>query len=246
MRNRLKKCFGVICILCAAIITSASSAPHMPTWNDIYHKPTPIAKGWKYIVIHHSATHAGNAASFHTFHTDQGYGGLCYHFVIGNGNGSGDGQVEEGFRWKEQIAGTHVAVGSWYHNIFGIGICLVGNFETSAPTEKQMAALSTLIKRLSKTYRIPAENIIGHRSVQVGEIDWDANRINVSYINGKLAPTVCPGKKLSIERLKKKVFGEGTHVSKFSRHRTQPRGILSLNRPDQLLRVPKTEMCDIE
>lgn len=167
-----------------------------PTWSDIYYKRSPVAKGWKYIIIHHSATNAGSAASFHRYHSNQGYGGLCYHFVIGNGNGAKDGQVQEGFRWKEQISGTHVDNNSWYHNIFGIGICLVGNFEKQNPTEKQISSLEKLIKHLSKKYNIPKENILGHSQVPLGDISWNAKEIKVTFYNKETAPTLCPGKNL--------------------------------------------------
>ncbi len=169
-----------------------------PSWSDIYTKKTPIAKGWKSIIVHHSATDSGNAKSFHKYHTSKGYGGLCYHFVIGNGNGSPDGKIEEGFRWKEQIAGTHVDINSWYHNIFGIGICLVGNFEKKPPTEKQMASLSQLIKDLSKKYGITQENIMGHNQVPHSTMNWDNNEIIVNYGNNKTAQTACPGKHISM------------------------------------------------
>ena len=89
-----------------------------PSWDEIYAKDVNPAKGWKYIVIHHSASNSGNAQQFHKLHKDKGYGGLAYHFVIGNGNGAPDGNIHESFRWKEQIIGTHVDINSWYHNIF--------------------------------------------------------------------------------------------------------------------------------
>jgi N-acetylmuramoyl-L-alanine amidase len=165
-----------------------------PSWNDILHKIPAYAKGWKYIVIHHSGGASGNAAVFDEWHTKMGYGGLAYHFVIGNGKGSGDGQVEEGFRWKEQMAGTHVTVNSWYHNIYGIGICLVGDFSVSKPTEKQMAALITLTDRLMAVYGIPIENVIGQKDVQHGDIDWTDSALTVSFIPGKYEKQSCPGK----------------------------------------------------
>ena len=34
--------------------------------------------------------------------------GLAYHFLIGNGIDSGDGEVEIGPRWKRQLLGGHV------------------------------------------------------------------------------------------------------------------------------------------
>ncbi len=164
------------------------------SWQDVYYKKADIAKGWKYIIVHHSATAVGSAKAFHKYHTDQGYGGLCYHFVIGNGKGAPDGSIEKGFRWKEQISGTHVDVNSWYHNIFGIGICLVGNFDKEKPTTKQALSLSKLINTLRKKYNIPKDNIMGHGQVPFGEMDWDAERINVLFEEGKTARTNCPGK----------------------------------------------------
>ncbi len=180
----------------------------IPEWYDIYYKKADIAKGWKFIVIHHSATDAGDSETFHKFHSDQGYGGLCYHFLIGNGNGMPDGKIEESFRWKEQIAGTHVDINSWYHNIFGIGICLVGNFEKRLPTDKQMESLIRLIRRLVKEHNIPRSNILPHNGVPLGEIEWDNERITVKYKKNKFAPTLCSGKKFSIPSLIEKVFAK--------------------------------------
>jgi len=117
-------------ILCLPTSTS-SSIPLNYSWSDYdnwYYKKTDNYKGWKYIVIHHFATLAGSVEAFHLFHTKQGYGGVAYHFVIGNGNGMKDGEVQETFRWNQQISETHISVNSGDHNVFGIGICL-GNLE---------------------------------------------------------------------------------------------------------------------
>ena len=48
---------------------------------------------WKYVVIHHSASGTGNAETFDKLHREKrGWvNGLGYDFVIGNGNGSGNG-----------------------------------------------------------------------------------------------------------------------------------------------------------
>ncbi|MCK4602755.1 MAG: hypothetical protein KAU28_09835, partial [Phycisphaerae bacterium] len=51
---------------------------------------------WRYIVIHHSATARGNAAVFDKSHRRRGYDELGYHFVIDNGAGGPDGNVEVG------------------------------------------------------------------------------------------------------------------------------------------------------
>lgn len=140
-------------------------------------------------MIHHSATQVGSVSAFHRFHTQQGYGGIAYHFVIGNGQGMPDGEVQATFRWQRQIAGTHVSVNSWGHNIFGIGICLVGNLENSAPTQAQIVALQKLVWKLRKDYDIKPENIVGHKHV----LHDDAS--------GKTEQTVCPGKKFHLNKI---------------------------------------------
>jgi len=190
-------------LLLTIMLVSSSSAVSIPSWSSIYAKSSGIAKGWKYIVIHHSGTDAGSADSFDRYHEKMGYGGLCYHFVIGNGNGTPDGKIETGFRWKEQIVGTHVDVNSWYHNIFGIGICLVGNFNKDRPTKKQMESLEKLVKKLMREQQIPASDVLPHNRVPVGEIDWDSKSIRVLLQADRYAATDCPGKNFPMTAFKK-------------------------------------------
>ncbi len=184
-------------IYCLLIISSTTPTQNTfaieylsKDFNDWYYKKTNNYKGWKYIVIHHSATLAGSVKAFHQFHSKQGYGGIAYHFVIGNGNGMKDGEIQETFRWKQKIAGTHVTVNSWDHNVFGIGICLVGNLEKSSATKAQLKSLTILIARLKKNYNITSKNIIGHKHVFYDDA------------SGKQEQTVCPGKNLDLNKLR--------------------------------------------
>ena len=91
---------------------------------------------------------------------------MGYHFVIGNGGGAGDGTVEVGSRWYKQKHGAHCRVGdNEEYNNFGIGICLVGNFEKRRPSEAQMESLARLVDYLSALCRIDEAHIIGHGTV---------------------------------------------------------------------------------
>jgi len=121
---------------------------------------------WRYVVIHHSATEVGSAARFDRHHRARidHVNGLGYHFVIGNGSDTLDGQVETGHRWKRQIRGAHC--GNDFYNAHGIGICLVGNFQHHAPSRKQMAAVEKLIRYLQLRYDIPTNAVIGHRHIK--------------------------------------------------------------------------------
>ena len=122
---------------------------------------------WRWIVIHHSASNTGSAAAFDAFHRNtRHWDELGYHFVIGNGTGSVDGLVEVGSRWPKQKWGAHCRVGDIEeYNNFGIGICLVGDFEKRRPTSAQMASLVKLVDYLSTKYHIDDSHIIGHGTV---------------------------------------------------------------------------------
>lgn len=108
-----------------------------------------VKKGrWQYIIVHNSGTRQGNARIFDNYHrrVRKMQNGMAYHFVIGNGNSSGDGEIEIGPRWTKQINGGHVA--SDYLNNIALGICLVGDLNRDQPTKAQMAALDELIQYL--------------------------------------------------------------------------------------------------
>jgi hypothetical protein len=108
-----------------------------------------IARGrWRYLIIHNSATERGNASVFDYYHRNvKGMSnGLAYHFVIGNGSYSGDGEVEVGDRWLKQLAGGHVRSAS--QNEVAIGICLVGDFDRSRVNTAQLEALDELMDYL--------------------------------------------------------------------------------------------------
>jgi LysM repeat protein len=147
--------------------------------------PGVEARRWNTIVVHHSASASGDARSINAFHTyvRRWPNGLGYHFVIGNGTGTPDGFIEAGPRWAKQMDGAHAKSPGNRVNQTGIGICLVGNFEETEPTDAQMEALVALVRRLQRRYNIPTRNVIGHRDVIKGY-------------------TVCPGRHFSIERLR--------------------------------------------
>jgi N-acetylmuramoyl-L-alanine amidase len=129
---------------------------------------------WKYIVIHHSASYKGSASSIDRYHRkERGWkNGLGYHFIIGNGNGARNGQIEVGDRWNKQIKGAHA--GDDEYNEYGIGICLVGNFDNNHPSEAQISSLIYLIKYLQERCNIPRRNIIMHKNIKT--TDCPGNR----------------------------------------------------------------------
>jgi LysM repeat protein len=125
----------------------------------------PDANRWQYILIHHSATEIGNAELFDKGHRRRGFwNGLGYHFVIDNGSsGTRDGQIETSHRWIHQMDGAHCNASDM--NKIGIGICLVGNFDTDAASPYQISSLAWLVRQLQAKYKIPASRVLRHSDV---------------------------------------------------------------------------------
>ncbi len=124
---------------------------------------------WRAIVIHHSGTSSGNAESLAKYHDKLGYDGLGYHFVIGNGNGTGDGDLQVGYRWMRQIDGRHV-VGTrhdeWY-NSKAVGICLIGDGDKSKPTQQQIKQLTRLVTALQQKLGIESNSVVLRNAIGI-------------------------------------------------------------------------------
>ncbi len=118
-------------------------------------QPGKAERPWQYIVLHHSAGATGGYDQIDREHRKiLGYEGCGYHFVIGNGTDTPDGQIEVGDRWADQKQGVHCRNGKTPAvNEYGIGICLVGNFDQAAPTPKQVAAAAALVSYLGDALR---------------------------------------------------------------------------------------------
>jgi len=145
------------------------SIPLAPVDNEALVRADPswdvqVTREWRHIVIHHSASNVGSASIFDKAHKERGWDGLGYHFVIGNGSASGDGEVEVGYRWRRQLAGAHA--GNAEYNQAGIGICLVGDFEHGGhPSPRQLASLRALVRFLQVKTGVPTSEICGHGNV---------------------------------------------------------------------------------
>lgn len=105
-----------------------------------------------HIAIHHSLTKEGSAEAFANYHVNHlGWPGIAYHYVIKK-----DGTIE----WCNDLAVISYHVGD--SNGFSVGICLVGDFRSEEPTEKQKESLrwlhSHLIEQLPKHQKTLGHN----------------------------------------------------------------------------------------
>ena len=128
---------------------------------------------WQTITLHHSATSSGNAAVFDRWHRKKGMGGLFYHFLIGNGSGLGDGQIEVGYRWKDQCEVNRPK---------DIQICLVGNFCRQQVSPRQFDSLIQLLTVLCRQYHIGPGSVRTHKAAAA-------------------KPSECPGTNFPFDRI---------------------------------------------
>lgn len=122
-----------------------------------------------YIVIHHSATEPDTSVEdIRAAHRARGFIDIGYHYLI-----HPDGSVAVGRPEHQQ--GAH-ARGL---NDRSIGVCCIGNFETTNPDPRQIQVLTELVVLLAKRYAVAPHRIIGHR--------------DVVRISSAATVTVCPG-----------------------------------------------------
>lgn len=140
---------------------------------------------WKYIVIHHSAGNFGNIKFLQKIHRERQQGdpidAIPYHYIIGNGNGLGLGEVDSDWRRENNIWGGHVSLNNPDKNFRGLGICLIGNYEKNNIPKGQYDSLVLLTKELMLQYSIDLKNVHGH-----------------GHIYGE--STKCPGKNFPMEK----------------------------------------------
>ena len=106
------------------------------------------------VIVHHSASSDVAAKTIHSWHLNQGWSGIGYHFVIRR-----NGNIERG---RELSAiGSHSGPKG---NGDSVGVCLAGNFEIDKPTAAQINSLVWLIVKYLEP-RYGSLQVIGHSDV---------------------------------------------------------------------------------
>lgn len=141
-------------------------------------------KETNYIIVHCSATPSGSVQTFRDYHVNHnGWRDIGYHWVIGNGHGMPDGQIEPGR--QELDSGAHC----WGYNNCSIGICIVGDTDVTPPTVSQYEMLVSKLVQLCQKYMIPVKHIRGHRET----------------VSGRTEGKTCPGKRVDMDKLRSEV-----------------------------------------
>ncbi len=111
--------------------------------NQIFQTDRPIETGqWKSILVRFSKNKSGSAYTI----ADKKNGSVD-HFVICNGNGGIDGEIQLTSRWNAQLSAL-TPPGAASIDRHCLTICLIGN--TDSPTPTQLTHLARLINSLQK------------------------------------------------------------------------------------------------
>lgn len=120
----------------------------------------PLGTPWR-ITVHHSGE-PGDAKgepkellrTFERAHQGRGWACIGYHFIIAR-----DGRVFEGRPIRFQ--GAHAGGDN---NEGNIGICLIGDYDIGQVPRAQREALTDVLDRLTRVYRVSRSNVYGHRN----------------------------------------------------------------------------------
>lgn len=114
---------------------------------------------WERIEISYSETRFGNIQTMATLRGLADPAELNMHFVICNGNGSNstEGQIQATERWQTQRSIEPLR--NWGRPQRTIGICIIGDNQSSPPTDCQIRRASALVEALRHRFQIDPSDI---------------------------------------------------------------------------------------
>lgn len=182
---RLLVAVAVTALLAALVwLATRSDATPPLTWESIAPPTQMPIHPWRWIVIHHGAAGCGDQPDVPGHAA--GFGrGTGYHFTLGEGLRLAPGQVEPGFRWREQREGAHLGRGSKEASERdAIGVCVEGDHDASPLDPRAERRLAELCAEL--VHHVP--------TLSIGRI-VDHGRVSAR-------PLHCPGRLIDLDRLR--------------------------------------------
>jgi len=135
----------------------------------------------RYIILHHSFSNWGCRRAIDRWHKRRGFGirvgnrriHVGYHYIVNNGfptyrswrhqdyEEEWDGKIEKGR--PNLVNGAHCREERM--NYQSLGICLIGNFDVTVPTKRQLESLYRLCALLCRAYGISPFRILYHNDL---------------------------------------------------------------------------------
>lgn len=117
----------------------------------------PSRSRWASIEIAFSGTKGGNIQRLAAVRGLADPANLDCHFLVGNGIGANDGEIQTTENWLNQRPIRPSA--PWRGDERTIRICLVGNGVSALPTDYQLKRLEMLLESLCRKFDISAEAV---------------------------------------------------------------------------------------
>jgi hypothetical protein len=122
------------------------------------HSHTSQSPGrWGLIEIYYSGTKAGNIEQLASLGGLAGAEDINCHFVICNGLGGGDGQIQPTEKWQRQW--SIISGRTWYGSGQTIRICVIADGKTTHPTDSQKRRTQVLVEELRRRFGIQPESV---------------------------------------------------------------------------------------
>lgn len=128
-----------------------------PVENAILSRVHQSPARWNQIEIYYSATTAGNIEQLASLCGIPEPEDIDCHFVLCNGLGGSDGQIQPTENWQKQWSITPERAG--YQSRHTIRICIVADQKTSRPTDLQIKRAEKLAQTLSRKFNIQPQYI---------------------------------------------------------------------------------------
>jgi hypothetical protein len=112
---------------------------------------------WNWIEIYYSGTRAGNIEQLASLSGLASPEDLNCHFVVCNGLGGNDGQIQPTEKWQRQW--SIVPGRNWNGSAQTIRVCVIGDGRTACPTSCQAKGIHALVEGLCRKFSIQPESV---------------------------------------------------------------------------------------
>ena len=128
-----------------------------PVDKAIFSRAAQYPGRWNCIEIYYSGTKAGNIKQLAALNGLTSPVDINCHFVICNGLGGDDGQIQLTEKWQRQW--SIIPGRTWYGSGQTIRICVIADDKTARPTNLQVKRIETLVEALCRRFDIRPEYI---------------------------------------------------------------------------------------
>jgi len=112
---------------------------------------------WSRIEVYYSGTKAGNMEQLASLSGLVSPEDLNCHFVVYNGLGGDDGQIQPTQKWQRQW--SIIPGRTWYGSAETIRVCIIGDSNATCPTDCQVRSVRVLVDGLCRKFGIQSESV---------------------------------------------------------------------------------------